>query len=278
MAAKKEAPPEETLPQTVPQTDLLPATAPTGSIPSGYDALDPSDFVIPRLKIVQPTSKEGTPGTLRMNLTGEEFTELRIIAIKVEPGRVYWDRDSDSDRPICRSFDGHVPDPRIEDPPSPRCMDVTVSKGGKQLMQAACEMAMWGDDRAKPPCDQIYNMLCISADDDLPLWMTIGGTSITSFKKFVSSIALRRRALSEYETVISLEECAGKKGKYYVLKFATPKIVQPDFREHVAELVNVFQNETTRRDYDTTTTADAENTVDTTGTDQPGETPSWMDE
>ena len=38
----------------------------------GMEVFDTGDLVIPRYKIAQPTSKEGTPGLFRNNLTNEE--------------------------------------------------------------------------------------------------------------------------------------------------------------------------------------------------------------
>lgn len=37
----------------------------------GLQDFDNGDLVIPRFKIVQPTSKQGTPGMFRNNLTNE---------------------------------------------------------------------------------------------------------------------------------------------------------------------------------------------------------------
>ena len=31
---------------------------------TGYEEISPSALIVPRVKIIQPTSKEGTPGTL----------------------------------------------------------------------------------------------------------------------------------------------------------------------------------------------------------------------
>ena len=272
--------PQETLPEKV-ALGGPPSIFDSDELPTGYDTLGPGDFVIPRLKIVQPTSKEGTAGTFRMNITGEEFWKLRIVAIKAEPGRVYWDRESDNEEPLCRSYDGRAPDPAIEEPPSQACVEPMVSKGGKQILQPVCPMAMWGENRERPACDAIYNVLCISVQDDLPFWITIGGTSITSFKKFVSSIALRRRKLCEYESEISLEEEQGKKGKYFVLRFSTPKLMLDDFRVHVFELVQIYRNETIQRTYEAEAASDP---VDgAAGGDVAGEPgtegmPDWMAE
>ena len=42
----------------------------------GFEDFDQGDMVIPRRKIVQPTSREGNPGNFMDNLTGEEFEAM----------------------------------------------------------------------------------------------------------------------------------------------------------------------------------------------------------
>lgn len=217
---------------------------------TGYDTLDPDAFVIPRLKIVQPTSKDGTPGTFRMNLTGEEFHEMHILVVKAEQGRVMWDRENDADEPACRSYDGHVPDPSIEAPPSPVCVEEVAAKGGKLMVRPKCPMAVWGQDGERPACDSVYNLLCLSTDESLPFWLTVSGTSIGVFKRYVSGIALRRRKLFEFSTTISLEETTNKKGKFFVLAFSPPKRLSDEDLEAMSEVVAGIRNESVQRTYE----------------------------
>lgn len=282
-AAAAPSAPQETLPEKIdPTSGGVPSVFDADDIPTGYDTLGPGDFVIPRMKIVQPSSKEGTAGTFRMNLTTEEFWKLRIVAIKAEPGRVYWEKDSDNETPLCRSYDGRVPDPAIEEPPGQICVEPMTSKGGKQILQPVCSMAQWGENRERPACDSIYNVLCVSIQDDLPFWLTIGGTSITNFKKFVSSIALRRRKLCEFESEISLEEETNKKGRFFVLKFSVPKLVEGDFRDHVLDLVRTFRNETVQRTYEAEAASEVDigegPAADANGDPGPQGMPGWMEE
>ena len=71
-------------------------------------AFHPGDLRPPLLKLVQPTSADGTPGKFRRLDTDEEFDELTVTAIRVQPSRIKWPADGFSrDRvPECLSRDG----------------------------------------------------------------------------------------------------------------------------------------------------------------------------
>lgn len=248
---------------------------------SGMEGLDDSVFVIPRMKIVQPTSKEGTAGTFRMNLTGEAYKSIRVVGIKAETGRIFWDRESDAqaEEPACKSYDGRSPADEIESPPSAVCVEPEILKSGKTVLLPICPMAVWGEKGERPPCDVVYNLLLLSADDDLPFWITIGGASITAFKKFVSTIHLRRGKLYDFETVIALEE-RKEPHKHFVLSFTPPKPVAKDFQAHIYELVQNFRHESLKR---TPETAPGNNgstlkQVFEAETDAPNEKPNWMED
>jgi hypothetical protein len=71
-------------------------------------AFHPGDLRPPLLKLVQPTSADGTAGKFRRLDTDEELDDLRVTAIRVQPSRIKWPADGFSrDRvPECLSRDG----------------------------------------------------------------------------------------------------------------------------------------------------------------------------
>ena len=85
------------------------ATHPQGGLPTnslkgaGLEALGPEDLIIPRLVLVQPTSQiDGVEaGKFYMNLTGEEFTEVQAVFLRVTKGRVNFGEDTNERKPIC---------------------------------------------------------------------------------------------------------------------------------------------------------------------------------
>jgi len=208
---------------------------------TGYEGIDEDALIIPRMKIVQPTSKDGTPGTFLLNLTGEEFESLEsVIVIKVSRGRVMWDRDRDNDKPLCRSYDFLNPDPSLQEPQNDKCAEY-ITRGDKKVLQTVCPMATWGNNNERPECGEVYNLLCITGDR-IPFWFAIGGASIKPVRRYISAIALRRKKLWMFETDLRLIE-KKEPHKHYILDFAPPKPVPQESMEEIFELVTAFKNE-----------------------------------
>src|SRR5574343_1498164 len=82
---------------------------------TGYQGFDASQFVIPRMSVIQATSRKEnvTPGTFVLNTTNESFPELHLAVIKAANGRVLFDDDITNSTAFCRSDDGMVPSPSI---------------------------------------------------------------------------------------------------------------------------------------------------------------------
>jgi hypothetical protein len=202
---------------------------------TGFEGIDASAFVIPRIKIVQPTSKEGTAGALRINLTGDEFTTLPIIVIKAIQGRTMWDPDPKSDEVLCRSYDFLTPDSSIEKPYSPTCAKKITNLRKQEMISPVCDQAKWHGDE-KPACAENYNLLCLQAEDMLPFWITLHGASINVVRKYLSAIALRRCRLFQWQTDLSTE-VRTEPQKHYVAKFSTPLPVPADLAGQVVSTI-----------------------------------------
>ena len=192
----------------------------------GLETFDNGDLIIPRFKIVQPTSKEGTPGLFRNNLTCEEIDKLNIVALAAAKGRVCWSDNIDED-PVCRSSNGLVPAQNIETPVSEIC---GLKENGKRF-EPVCPNAIWGEKGERPICDEVINLLCIDKHDQVPFFISLTGTQLKSARAYLSAVGLRRRSLYEYEAVLSLKETANGKGKYFVIQFEELKENTPDDKE-----------------------------------------------
>ena len=117
-------------------------------VPVGLDQLYEDDLVIPRVSIIQPTSREGTPGRLKMNITGEEREQIDLVVLRVQRGKVLWSATLGED-PICKSNDGIVPS--ADSPQSDVCCEVH----GNHL-RPVCPAATWRPNpgngvRLEPP-------------------------------------------------------------------------------------------------------------------------------
>lgn len=217
---------------------------------TGFEGIDPSAFVIPRMKIVQPTSKEGTQGRLRINLTGDEFAAVDVVIVKAMQGRVLWDHDNaGNEKPLCRSADYFRPDSSIENPPSPECVRQVTSTTKKTMLKPVCPNAGWNGSE-KPACGETWNLLCIQKDEFLPFWLSLAGTSIAPVRRYLSAIALRRCPLWQFETVISTDEQKGDRGRYFVVKFESPKPITRELEEQLIPMVAELKNADIKRTFD----------------------------
>jgi len=230
-----------TVPEAVIQNSTALATREESSVPglpeelqgfSGFEGLDASSMVIiPRIKLVQPTSKEGTQGLFRINLTGEEFENLPIIVIKAMQGRTMWDPTPGKEDVLCRSYDFFVPDSSIEKPFAPACAKKAMNIKKQMVTMTLCDQARWHGE-TKPECSEVYNLLCLLSDDFVPFWTTIHGASIKAVRSYLSAIVLRRGALWQWSTALS-SEVKTEPNKHYVTKFAIPKPLSREILEQV---------------------------------------------
>jgi len=215
---------------------------------TGFEDIGEDAFIIPRMKIVQPTSKVGEEGNFMLNLTEEEFPELEVLVIKAQRGRIMWD-ESNMDKPVCRSSNYLEPDPTIENPPNAVCAS-REQVGSKTRIEAVCDECKWGLDGTKPACGEQYNLLCMTIADGMPFWFAVGGSSIKAVRKFISAIYMKRSKLYEFKVKLTLQKEINDKGKFYILKISDYVKMGPDeLKQHLGTIVGM-KDETISRTYD----------------------------
>lgn len=223
---------------------------------TGYEGLGEESFIIPRMKIVQPTSKEGEAGTFLINLTGEAFKEVEAVFIKAERGRVMWNKaDTDAREPLCRSFDFITPDDRIENPPCDKCAE-RITQGNKSILKQVCPKSMWGSDNSRPECDELFNIL-LAMTDGTPIWFSFSGAQISSVKRYISAIALRRRRLFEFKTTMTLKAVT-EPHRHYVVTFSAPQLLEDDELATILPVVEMIKGESIARTIEHEESVDAE--------------------
>ena len=208
---------EAEAPKATPETSLAVQESP-GAIARpmepllGFEHFDDSDLIIPRLSIVQPTSKEGTPGTFRSNLTGEEKEQLRITPLTYSKGMVHWSEELGND-PECRSNDALVPDPNIENPKHDKCHD----RIGNRL-HAVCPYAVWRNSEP-PACKITYNLVAIDMDAMRPFLISLHGTSVRAAKALISYAWQSRKNFFDIACRMSLNKITNQRGSFFVADF-----------------------------------------------------------
>jgi hypothetical protein len=201
-----------------PTSPAPPAAPSVEHAPLGLEEIDQGDLVLPRYAIVQPTSKEGTEGRFRSNLTGEEREELRFVPLLVRKGMVLWDKeDRTRATPLCRSNDAIRPDPAIVEPPSPVCHQKPGDRAGGRL-QPICPKAKWNG--AEPPaCALTYNLVAIDLETGTPFLMSLSRTAARPTQRLISAAWMRRRNLFDLRVRARLCKVVDKANKYYVPEF-----------------------------------------------------------
>lgn len=255
-SAKAAATEDPIIPQS---TQLVKSEEANGGLPAlpsdlegftGLEGISQDTWIIPRMKIVQPTSREGTAGKLAMNLTGDEFDSLPIVVIKATQGRILWDKKNPgNDKALCRSYDFMKPDSSIERPPSPICARHVMGTNKKQILKTVCPKGQWHGEEP-PECSETFNLLCLLVDDFLPFWITLHGTSIQPVRRYLSAIALRRCPLWQYEATLSTEQQINDKGKFFVARFSSTRPISKELEAQIAEIVAGLKDADIKRTFE----------------------------
>lgn len=180
----------------------------------GFESFDTSDRIMPRISIVQPTSEEGTKGTFRSNLTGDERSEITIVPLTYRKSRIMWGDDLGDD-PVCKSRNALVPDPDVE---SPQCNECAQKLNGKLV--EVCAAAQWDNETRQPPqCKLQYNMVALD-EDEVPFMMRFSGSAVRPFKSLISGLVMKRKPLCDFRVKMTLKQMKSSKGTYYVPSFS----------------------------------------------------------
>lgn len=211
----------------------------------GLESFDAGDLVIPRYKIVQPTSKEGTPGVFKNNLTNEEKDRINVVVLAASKGRVCWGENIEED-PVCRSSDGLMPSEEVERPINPVC---GTKENGKRF-EPVCPNAVWQDNNQRPACDEVINLLCVNRDDQVPFFISLHGMQLKPVRAYLSAIGLRRKSLHEFQTTLTLKETTNHKGKFFVVQFGEIKESEAGEKEVFRSKFFQFANQSIDRTFD----------------------------
>jgi hypothetical protein len=200
----------------------LPGTSSTtalASVPVGLEELYEDDLVIPRVSVVQPTSREGTPGRLRSNLTGDERETIDLVVLRVQRGKVLWSTTLGED-PVCKSNDGLVPAASVEHPQSDRCCEVR----GPHL-RPVCPAATW-----RPTPGNVYVLVCLDLASEQPFMLSIHGSGLRSVRILRSVLLQRRLNLFDAAVTLKLRKQTNSRGSYFTPEFVNIRLIDPPGR------------------------------------------------
>lgn len=192
-------------------------------VETGLEELDPSDLVIPRLSITQPTSpdvEEENKGKFSVNVTMDYLDTMHVALIKLSKSRILFPAKYNRDNePLCRSFDFKFPADTIESPMAEHC-GLLPGEKKKHL----CEYANWGADGSAPRCMETWDLLIVDLDTYMPMWFSLKSTALKPLRKIISAISMIAKAkkvpMWRLGFSMSLEKVVNQSGTFFVPVFS----------------------------------------------------------
>jgi hypothetical protein len=172
----------------------------------GADQLDGAHLSMPRVKIVQPTSQVdgGQPGQFFNTLLGEGADQMTVIPLRVQFGRVLFDKDDLQGGAKCASDDGAQARPAGVLYPGRLC--------------AECPLSEWSENdrgqRIPPACAFTYNyILADEALDGMPVQISFMKTAVPAARQLntlIKAFGTSRRI------ILGTKEVRSDRGRYWV--------------------------------------------------------------
>lgn len=181
------------------------------------DSLTSADVIMPVYKLIQNSSKKGTPGKWVSNIAPEdELEELNLIVLDMSSYRVLFPAQGQGDRPLCRSNNGISKS------------DVNGIGDGNC---GTCRYAQWKKDQAtgrdiKPKCSEGRTLLGIVLHPDgtrLPGMVSFKGAALRPTKQYLTAMRTKSVSLGipsfAYVTNIASNLKVSEKGRYFIPEF-----------------------------------------------------------
>lgn len=229
---------------------MVPATRPAGGLINfGSQELDATDFILPRVKILQPMSAEsdaergGKPGDLYNTLTQENYgPSLKVVPITPLKQRVFLFREQRREFTDALLINAGLPVLSEDDGLKCRSLDMVrgVGEPGDTLWfgdpdsgQGAghgcleCPLSHWMGNKP-PPCTETYNVAGVTDAGDFVI-VSMSKSGAKTGKQWFSMLRLREGApwLRTYEVTTSKRE--NDQGKFWVPQVALlPGTTPPD--------------------------------------------------
>ena len=205
-------------------TSNLPAVATTNAPDTEFlkslgggalEDISARDIIMPRFKLVQPTSRKGTPGKWISNVSDVEYDYLDVAILNIGNYQIYFPAAGEGDKPLCKSNNG---------------LTKASPDGIGDGKCANCRFNVWTKDAngnsVPPKCRSGYSILgFVFAPDGTmtPGVISIKGAAIKSAKQYFTKMKTRGFAPFSYITRIGAVSEVNAKGRFFksVMDFAT---------------------------------------------------------
>ena len=209
---------------------------------TGLEELEPGDFVVPVVSIVQEKSTIAgrAPlveeiGKLYNPVTACVTDSILVVPMVYTKTRLLMPEEfAPGNKPICGSLDFKVPSPVFENPldaehPRIQCGPCST-----------CQFSKWGVKKSgtpKPPqCWEVWNFLFVS-EDLFPFWMRYKVTALAGARKYVSALTIlmkiNKAPMWHYTSALTI----AKGAKAWEPKFSRPYLIDdPEKRAEKDEI------------------------------------------
>ena len=202
-------------------------------VPLGTENIKGEDLVLPRIKIIQPTSQDSEDGLgmLKNSVTGEISDKVSFVAITFRKGWLCFDPDETHSAPTSRCF--NEPNP--------------IDKSDAAMCWKAKNW--WEARQEYPNCSDVYEFSILLQDNTLAA-LSLKGTGVIEAKKFITAIKFRGTPFFFYTVELTTEKAKGEKGVYYVPKLNIVGDTSEELRQHGLELYNMLIERQVEVDYE----------------------------
>lgn len=176
---------------------MQPYQSPESGITFGQEHLDATDFIPPRVKVVQAMSQEAVDGKAKVGdffntLTGENYgSVLRFIPLTTFKNRVLIvrpeRRDDINDALVAAGLPASIEGDGLQC----RSLDMVQGTGTPGMDCAQCPLSEWRGAKLPPLCSESYNITAMNELGDLII-LSFSKSAAKTGKKLISTMRMRR--------------------------------------------------------------------------------------
>ena len=217
------------------------------------------DLVMPRLVLLQPTSKIEGAGKFYFSLTGEKFDTVDCVVFSNARGRVMFDPDMTKEQSICGSDDRITPSARFEKPMADKCMSCSYSNRNYKTKEIV------GGRELDKYCQETQTLKCMFIDNLFPFLFVGRRTSLMPVNEWLSLMqfetAKNQKPLCCFPIRLHSNLINKNMRKYYVPSIERLGMIE---RDEFLAMMNKYANYDVSKTYEAEEKAGAEVEGDTT--------------